>query len=86
MAARDNVEEVADHSSSGRSDDAHRARKCGQRALAAGIEKSLGLEPFFELFKGQLQRARAHRLHGFRHQLHLPALLIHAHPSAHQHM
>jgi len=38
------------------------------------------------LFKSQLQRAGAHRLHGLGHQLHLAALLIYAHFSAHQHM
>jgi len=32
------------------------------------------------------ERTRAHRLHRLGHQLHLAALLVDAHPAAHQHV
>jgi hypothetical protein len=86
VAASHNRQKVADHRAGRRGDDAHRARISRQRTLPRRVEQALSLEPLFQLFKGHLQRAGAHRLHGLGHQLHLTTLLIHAHPSAHQHM
>ena len=86
MPAPDDVQEVADHRACGRSDDADRARKCGQRAFPLCVKQPLGLQPLFELFKSQLQRARADWLNRFAHQLQLAALRIDAHSAAHQHV
>ena len=86
VAAGNDVEKVTNHRAGGRSDNAHGVRKAGQRAFAFGVEEAFGLEAGLELFKGQLQRTRADRLHGFGHQLHLTALFINADPAADEHV
>ena len=86
VAAAHDRQKVADHRAGRRGDYAHRAWISRQRPFARGVEHALRLEPFLQLLKGQLQRARTHRLHGLGHQLHLAALLVNAHPSAHQHL
>jgi hypothetical protein len=52
--------------------------KCGQRAFAFGVEEAFSFEALFELFEGELERARADGLHGFSDKLHLSALLVDA--------
>ncbi len=83
--ARD-VEKVADHRACWRGHNSHAARKRRQGPFAFFTEKPFGFQPFFQLLEGELQRSRAHRLHGFGHQLHLATLLVYAHAAAHQHM
>src|SRR5579863_4675822 len=84
VAARDDVEEVADHRAGGRGYDADGAREGGQRTLAAGVEEAFGFEFLFELFEGELQRTGSDRLHGLGNQLHLAALLVDADTAADQ--
>ena len=82
VAAAGDLEEVANDGAGGRGDDADGARKCGQRALAQGVEEAFGLEALLELLKGELERAGADRLQGFGDKLHLAALVVNADAAA----
>ena len=76
VAAGDDVEEVANHGTCGRGDDADGAGECGERALAGGVEEALGLEALLELLEGELEGASADGLHGFGNELELAALFV----------
>ncbi len=84
VAAADDVEKVADDGAGGRGDDADRARERGERLLAVGVEETFGFEALFQLLEGELQRAGADGLHGFRDKLQLAALLVDADAAANQ--
>ena len=86
VAAGDDIQEIANHSAGGRGDDSHGAGKGGQRPLALRVKEALGLKTGLELLEGQLERARADRLHRLGHELHLSSLLVDAAPAAHQHV
>ena len=60
--------------------------KAGRGSFPRRIEESLGFQPLFELFKGELQRSSANRLNRLANQLQLPALRINADASADQHV
>jgi len=82
VAASDNVEEVANDGPCRGGDYADGAWKCGEWALAGGVEEALGFEALLELLEGELKRAGADGLHGFRDELKLAALFVDADAAA----
>ena len=84
MAAANDLDDVVEHRSAGGGDDANRAREGGQRALASGVEESLGQQARLELFVRKLQGPRAARLQRLGDELKLAARLVDGDAAAHQ--
>ena len=75
--------DVADHRTGGRADNADTPRVSGQGALAGGVEQAFGIELFFQRLEGQAQRAITGRFDVVEDQLIVAAALEQGHPPAH---
>jgi hypothetical protein len=76
VAAANDLDDVVEDRTAGGCDDAEGARKCGQRALAGGVEEALGEEARLELGEGELEGAGTAWLEGFGDELELAARLV----------
>src|SRR5205807_8943234 len=86
MTAVENVEDIPERGSLRRRDNANSARKGGDVLLSCLIEQAFGLQLGLELFKSDLQRARASRLQVFGQNLQFTTLFVNRHATASNHL
>ncbi|MNZ44647.1 hypothetical protein D3C78_622800 [compost metagenome] len=84
-AATEHTDDVADHCTGGRGNDADALRVGWQRQLAFGAEQPLGTELFLQCFEGQAQGAITGRLDGVENQLVVATPLEQRNLAAHPH-
>ncbi len=84
MSATDDGDDIPNHRSGGRSDDTDPLGEGWQRTLSIGVKESFIEQTRFELFKGELKRAGATRLHCFGDELKLTSALIYRHATTNQ--
>ena len=82
VAAANNFDDVVEDRAAGGGDDAEGARKGGQRALAGGVEESLGQQARLELFVRKLQSPCTARFQRLRDELKLAARLVYGDAAA----
>ena len=86
MPAVQDVQNIAQCRGLRRGHNADAAGQRGNRFLAGSVEQAFGFQLGLELFKRNLERARALRFQVFRRNLQFATVLVDGHPAANHHL